>query len=79
MEIVSGNQESNANAMAENRLGAGAQPAVPGRDGSVLVGEWRRGDHLFDLYDLGSAQLTSLENQYGGSPGCASGYGTLMR
>src|SRR4051812_21557060 len=75
VEIVSGNQESNANAMAENGAilksyrCAGAPRATwgpwfgdqlaangwelqhnvrfPGTDGSVVVGEWRRGDHLF--------------------------------
>jgi hypothetical protein len=54
-------------------------PSFPGTDGSVLVGEWRRGDYLFDLYALSPAHLASLERQYGGPAGCTSGYETLMR
>jgi hypothetical protein len=54
-------------------------PSFGSGDGDTLVGEWRRGDYLFDLYDLSAAHLVSLHDQYGGPQGCASGYETLMR
>jgi hypothetical protein len=50
----------------------------PGTDGDALVGEWRHGDYLFDLYDLSAAHLASLVEQYGGPAGCAYGYETRV-
>jgi hypothetical protein len=52
--------------------------SFPGTDGDVLVGEWRHGDYLFDLYDLSAAHLASLEEQYGAPTGCAYGYQTRV-
>ena len=54
-------------------------PSFGTQGDDVLVGEWRRGDYLFDLYDLSPVHLASLEQQYGGGASCSGGYETLMR
>jgi hypothetical protein len=56
-----------------------ANPSFAGGGDDTLVGEWRRGDYLFDLYELSADHLAALESQYGDGAPCTDGYETLMR